>query len=319
MKRTLVTGATGFVGSNLARRLVRDGHEVHLLVRPQNNRWRIDDLSDSVRLHEAALEDGETITKIVRQIRPEWIFHLAAFGAYSSQTDLRQMVQTNITGTMNLVEPCLQTEFEAFVNTGSSSEYGFKDQAPVEDEMLEPNSHYAVTKAAATLFCRHTAQKFKVHLPTLRLYSVYGPYEEPSRLVPSLITHGLEGKLPPLVGSDVARDFVYVDDVCEAFLLAVTNTSDELGAIYNVGTGVQTSLRQVVEVARRAMSIEAEPQWGSMPQRQWDTSVWVADSRKIRRMLGWRPNYSFEQGFLKTLRWLQDNPALPSLSSRRST
>jgi nucleoside-diphosphate-sugar epimerase len=130
-------------------------------------------------MHTGDFADAEGLMRLVGTIRPEWIFHLAAHGAYATQTNLSQMVQTNIVGTINLVEACLRSGFEAFVNTGSSSEYGFKDDAPTETTWLEPNSHYAVTKAAATLFCRYTAQSHDVHLPTLRLYSVYGPYEEP--------------------------------------------------------------------------------------------------------------------------------------------
>jgi nucleoside-diphosphate-sugar epimerase len=310
MKRVVITGATGFVGSNLARRLLRDGHEVHLLVRPRHTAWRIDDMRDDVRLHEVALEETESLTRTVGRIRPDWIFHLAAHGAYSAQTDLRRMIQTNITGTINLVEACLSAGFEAFVNTGSSSEYGFKAHAPSEDETLEPNSHYAVTKAAATLFCRHTAQSRSVHLPTLRLYSVYGPYEEPTRLVPRLITRGLKRELPPLVNPNVARDYVYVDDVSEAYVLAAHKRAEqEPGAIYNVGTGVQTSLAEAVETARRVLSIEREPRWGSMPEREWDTDTWVADNRKIKAALGWQPQHSFEQGFRLTVEWLRASPA----------
>lgn len=317
MKRVIVTGATGFVGSNLARRLLRDGHEVHLLVRPRHSSWRINDIRDDVQLHEAALEDAEAVAETVGHVRPDWIFHLAAHGAYSSQTDLRQMVQTNLTGTINLVEACLLTGFEAFVNTGSSSEYGFKDHAPLEDESIEPNSHYAVTKASATLFCRYTAQSRALHLPTLRLYSVYGPYEEPTRLIPRLITHGLKGELPPLVNRSVARDYVYIDDVTEAYLLAAAARGElERGAIYNVGTGIQTSLEEAVETARRVLSIKCEPRWASMPEREWDTNVWVADNRKIKDALGWQPRYSFEQGFRLTVEWLRARRSLLSFYDR---
>jgi nucleoside-diphosphate-sugar epimerase len=310
MKRVLISGATGFVGANLARRLVGDGHEVHLLVRHGYSPWRIEAIRDYVHLHETNLGDEGALTKVVANIRPDWVFHLAAYGAYSYQTDLRLMVQTNITGTMNLVSACLETGFEAFVNTGSSSEYGFKDHAPSETECLEPNSYYAVTKASATLFCRYTAASRGVHLPTLRLYSVYGPYEEPTRLMPTLIAKGLNGELPPLVNRDIARDYVYVDDVIEAYLLAATRHVQEPGAVYNVGTGVQTTQGDVVKVARWVLEIGVEPQWGSMPNRLWDTNVWISDNRKIRARLGWRPKHSFEQGFRLMVDWLRDNPAL---------
>src|SRR5207237_854558 len=141
---------------------------------------------------------------------------------YSSQTDLSQMVRTNFTSTINLVESCLKTGFEVFVNTGSSSEYGFKNHAPSEDEAIEPNSDYAVSKAVATLYCRHKARQKNVHIPTLRLYSIYGPYEEPTRLMPALLIRGLSGELPPLVNPDIARDYVYTEDAVDAFLLAAT-------------------------------------------------------------------------------------------------
>lgn len=318
MKRVLITGGTGFVGTNLARRLVHDGHAVHLLVRPGYKPWRIEAIRANVRLHELHLHDLSEVTRVVSKIRPEWVFHLAAHGAYSWQTDLNQMVLTNITGTMNLVRACLHTGFEAFVNTGSSSEYGYKDQAPPETELLEPNSHYAVTKASATLFCQYTAQQEKVHLPTLRLYAVYGPYEEPSRLIPTLIIRALQGDLPPLVSPATARDFIYVDDVVEAYLMAASHPGKELGAVYNVGTGVQTTIREVVEIASHLLVITAKPHWGTMPDRIWDTAVWVADNRKIGKQIGWSPRFRFADGLASTLQWFQDNPDLLRLYESRS-
>jgi nucleoside-diphosphate-sugar epimerase len=154
MKRVVITGGTGFVGASLARRLLADGHEIHLLVREDFTSWRIEAIRQHVYLHEVNFVDGQNLIRRIDEIRPDWVFHLATYGAYSYQTDLQRMVQTNIIGTMNLVEACVKTGFEAFVNTGSSSEYGFKKHAPSETESLEPNSYYAVTKASATLFCR---------------------------------------------------------------------------------------------------------------------------------------------------------------------
>jgi UDP-glucose 4-epimerase len=315
-KRVIVTGATGFVGANLARRLLADGYEVHLLVRPQYRPWRIESIRSHVHLHEVSLSDEPGLTALSRDIRPEWVFHLAVHGAYPWQSDRWQMAQTNIIGTMNLVQAAMQAGCEAIVNTGSSSEYGFKDHPAAETEWLDPNSNYAVTKAAATLICRYTARAQGVRIPTLRLYSVYGPYEEPTRLLPTLIVRGLQGEWPPLVDPEVARDYVYVDDVIDAYLLAATCPDQDPGAVYNVGTGVQTSLREVVGVARQVLGIEAEPVWGSMPNRQWDTSTWVADSRSIQERLGWRVHYEFGAGFRRMVDWFWENPALASYYAR---
>jgi dolichol-phosphate mannosyltransferase len=317
MTRALVTGASGFVGANLARRLLRDGHEVHLLLRHAQIPWRLTEIQAEVHRHSVDLEDRDAVAAAVAAIRPERVFHLAAYGAYSSQSDIHRMVQTNIAGTVNLVEACLVSGCAVIVNTGSSSEYGFADHAPAETERVEPNSHYAVTKVAATQYCRYTARQRDLHLPTLRLYSVYGPYEEPSRLMPTLIARGLRGELPPLVDPTIARDYVYIDDVCDAYLLAATRPSSEPGAIYNVGTGVQTSLAELVTLSRAILPITVVPVWGSMPNRQWDTTVWVADSRKIHDELGWQPRHTLEQGFRRMVDWFQTHPELLAFYQRR--
>ena len=317
MARVLVTGGTGFVGANLARRLLVDGHEVHLLVRPGHAKWRIDEIRNDVQLHQKQLADPAAAATVVRLARPEWIFHLAAHGAYPSQGDVQEMIRTNVTGTVNLVQAALSTGVGAFVHTGSSSEYGFKDHAPSETDWLEPNSAYAVTKAAATHYCRHVALAEKAPIRTLRLYSIYGPWEEPSRLMPALVLSGLEGTLPPLVGPDVARDYVHIDDAVEACILAASRPDQEPGAVYNVGTGVQTTLAEAVEVARRVLGIEATPQWGSMPPRTWDTAVWVSDPRRIQAALGWQPAGDFGAGFTRFVEWFRERPAIQALYRRR--
>jgi nucleoside-diphosphate-sugar epimerase len=317
MKRAVVTGATGFVGANLVRRLLCENHEVHILVRQGAALWRVADLQNDVHWHEVDLGDADTLGQVVGRIRPDRVFHLAAHGAYSTQTDLHEMIRTNLIATVNLVGACRQVGFEAFVHAGSSSEYGLKDHAPDEREWIDPNSDYAVTKASATLFCRHTAQRDRLHLVTLRLYSIFGPYEEPTRLIPSLIVHGLESRLPPLVRPDIARDYVYVDDAADAFILAASHVEHEPGSVYNVGTGVQTTLCEVVEAARRALSIEAQPIWGTMADRQWDTDVWVAKSDKLQRELGWRPRHTVAQGLDHMIRWFSDHPEMLALYRAR--
>jgi nucleoside-diphosphate-sugar epimerase len=309
MKRALVTGASGFVGSNLARRLLGDGHELHLLLRPDHDPWRIADLRPHARIHLADLHDASAVKRAVQAVKPDWVFHLAVHGAYSDQTDWERMMGTNILGTAHLVHACLETGVEAFVNTGSSSEYGHKDHAPDESETIEPGSHYAVTKAAATHFCRYTARTHGLHLPTLRLYSVYGPFEEPRRLMPTLVVHALERRWPRLVSPNVARDFVYTEDVVDAYLRAAATRGVEPGAVYNIGSGTQTSIGELAKIARDLFEIGAEPDWGSMPDRAWDTHVWISDPRKAERELGWSARCSLADGLRGLASWLQDDPA----------
>ena len=320
MKRVVVTGGTGFVGANLVRRLIADGHQTHLLVRPEFSSWRIDSIRDHITTHEVSLSDAGALTSALREIEPAWVFHLAAYGAYSWQTDEAHMHETNIRSTKTLLKASIDVGVESFVNTGSSSEYGRRDHAPVETEEARPETPYGRTKAIATAMCV-TAARFgnltsettyapATKISTLRLYSAYGPFEDPRRLLPSLIVHGRRGRCPPLVNRQTARDFVHVDDVVEACLLAAQHGRGEPGAIYNVGTGVQTTMTEAVEVARRVLSIPDEPRWGSMPARVWDTDTWVADSRKLRTELGWEPRYAFEDGFRQMVGWLDQHPEL---------
>ncbi len=306
MKRVILTGATGFIGANLARRLLADGHEVWLFVRPGCSSWRIDNIRDDVRVCEVDLQNEAGVGASVRQVRPEWVFNLAAHGAYPWQSDLRSMLMTNLFGTVNLLEAAVSTGIEAFIQTGTSSEYGAKDHSAPETEWLEPNSHYAVTKASATLFCRYTGQSTGLGVRTLRLYSVYGPWEEPTRLMPTLVIRGLRGELPKLVSPETARDFVYVDDVVDACITAAAAGGQEPGVVYNVGTGHQTSLREMVELVRAEMGITVEPVWDSMAPRTWDTDVWVADCGRIRTELGWQPRFGLAEGFRLLYRWLCD-------------
>lgn len=308
MKTILITGGTGFVGANLARRLLHEGHQVHLLIRPQAQLWRIQDLVDQFHLHTHESWDTEILTPMVKAVKPDWVFHLAAFGAYSFQSDVHAIMNTNIIGTSNLVQACLQTDFEAFIHTGSSSEYGYKDHPPSEEEWLDPNSYYAVAKAASTLYCRYTSIAQKRPITTLRLYSVYGAYEEPRRLMPALIKKGLAGRLPDLTSPDTARDFIAIDDVLDVCILTAERSASLLhGEIFNIGTGQQSSLRQVVEVARDVFKIAQEPAWGSMGARHWDTNSWVADTTHTKQVLNWEAKLDFRAGFIKMLDWFKEH------------
>lgn len=157
-RRILVTGASGFVGSNLVRQLAADGHAVTATCRPGSDLWRLQD-ADGLDLRTLDVRDEQAVDALIGDSRPQWTFHLAAHGAYSWQTDTRQIFATNLLGTVNLIDACRRSgACEAFVHAGSSSEYGFKDHAPDEDDAFEPANDYAVAKAAATLYGRQAAR-----------------------------------------------------------------------------------------------------------------------------------------------------------------
>jgi UDP-glucose 4-epimerase len=303
--RALVTGAGGFVGANLAEELARQGHDVVAWVHPGSDNWRLDHLAGDVEIAPVDLLIPDDIHTGVQSARPDWVFHLAAHGAYSWQRDPEVIMQTNLVAAVHLLSACQSHGFAAFINAGSSSEYGNKDHAPRESDLPEPNSDYAVMKAATTLHGRFVAQRDDVHVVTLRLYSVYGPWEQPGRLMPTLVARGLRGELPPLVSPDTPRDFISVRDTNRAFLAAAQHTELERGSVLNIGSGTQTTLREVVEIARAELGIEAEPQWGTEPQRSWDTNVWVSDPTVARERLGWTAHDDLATGFKELADWLR--------------
>jgi UDP-glucose 4-epimerase len=309
-KRALVTGAGGFVGACLTRRLLEDGHRVEVLLRPGSDRWRLAEIDADIVVHEADLRDGAAVHRAVAASGPDWVFHLAAHGAYSWQTDAEGIFTSNVLGTVHLSEACVDRGFEAFVQAGSSSEYGLQDHAPSERELPEPNSLYAVAKASSTLLCGHLAARHGLKMTTLRLYSVFGPWEDPRRLMPTLIARGLRGELPPLVDPDTARDFLHVDDVSDAFLLAAVAPAAKVSTVYNVGSGIQTTIKEVVETAREVLEIGELPDWGSHEPRDWDTTVWLADPGRIKRELGWQPRRDLHSGLEQLAEWLRDRTTL---------
>jgi len=310
VKRILITGASGFVGAVVARRALQEGHETHLLLRPSHQCWRVEGISRDVQIHSAELENEAEVRRMLAEVRPEWVFHLAAYGAYSYQTGMARMIATNLVGCVSLLDASVQAGAEVFLQTGSSSEYGWKDHPPDEAEFVDPNSHYAITKAAATQYCRQVALAQAIRAVTLRLYSIYGPYEEPTRLIPSLLLHGMRGMLPPLVSASTARDFVYVDDAVEAMFAVARAESIPKGAVYNVASGVQTTLGELVSVVRNLLGVTVEPQWATMEQRSWDTNVWVGTAERIRREIGWSARTGLESGLRQTLEWLERHPDL---------
>jgi nucleoside-diphosphate-sugar epimerase len=298
--RALVTGAGGFVGANLVRRLRDDGHEVYATCRPGGDRGRLAGLTDVV-VSDVDLGLPGTAAALLGDVAPDWIFHLAAHGAYSWQTDAAKICRINLMATVALVEAAERQGVGALVHAGSSSEYGFKDHPPGEDERPEPNSAYAVAKAAATMYCSHRAAACGLPVITLRLYSVYGALEDPRRLVFTLLKRGLAGELPPLVSPDTARDFVYVEDVCDALVRAAGRAGTAAGDIYNVGSGRQTTIRELVECVRELLAVPVEPDWGSHPQRVWDTGSWCANTSRATDDLGWTASTDIRDGLRRTV------------------
>ena len=311
-ERFFVTGGTGFVGACLTRKLAEIGCEVHLLVRENAKLWRLRGIEHKLHIHTCDLNDGERLRGLIGEIQPTIIYHLAVHGAYPTQNDADQIILTDVFGTWNLLKACAEVDYKVFINTGSSSEYGAKQSAMRESDLLEPNSYYAVAKSAQSLVCQHMARADRRPINTFRLFSVYGPYEEPTRLVPTIIRRCLAGQSLSMVSPDTARDFIHVDDVVNAYL-QVGQLNLQCGEVFNIGTGIQSTMREVVKAVMSASHSTVKVGWGSMQAREWDSDTWFADISKVRRVLKWTPRISLAEGIGKTTDWHRemDAPAAP--------
>lgn len=300
----LVTGASGFVGACVVRELVARRQEVHILLRRDSRTWRLDDLRDRVVVHRGSLLDAEAIRAMVLEVRPRAVLHLAAHGAYERQSDAPTILQTNILGTHHLLAAAAEAGVEVLVNTGSSSEYGFQAQPMRETDRLEPNSVYAVAKAAQTHLCRLLAGQGGMSVVTFRLFSVYGPWEEPTRLVPTILRRAGAGLPLEMVHPETARDFVFVDDVVEA-LLDFPRLASLSGEVINLGTGRETTLREFVATVKDLLGSSSPVCWGAFPARHWDSNRWVADPGKAKHLIGWEPRHTLAEGLARTAAWME--------------
>lgn len=299
----LVTGASGFVGANLFKTLSAVRHDVYACVR-QEKGWRLADVGDE-KIIAVDLNDPAATKNLADSISPQTVFDCIAYGGYSFEEDPTRIYQTNFQSIVQLIAHLAHRPIAAFIHAGSSSEYGANCTAPAEDDECIPNSHYAVSKHSVAAYLHYMGKQRVFPCVNLRLYSVYGPLEDTSRLIPNLIRQGLAGSLPPFVDPRTSRDFIHVDDVCAAFILAAAKMNPDLyGEDFNIGTGKKTTIHELAELARNLFGVKAEPKFGSMEGRAWDLADWYANPAKAQRMLGWSAGISLEDGLRTTSHWV---------------
>jgi dolichol-phosphate mannosyltransferase len=302
----LVLGASGFVGANLMRSLIALRGDVYGTT-TRKPAWRLEDLPDDhVRMVDLLIDSN--LDALLALVQPRSIFNCVAYGAYSFETESQLIYRTNFHFTTRLLARLETSPLACYVHAGSSSEYGDNAAGPAEHAILAPNSDYAVSKTASAQLIHFYGKRKRFPCANLRLYSVFGPLEDSSRLIPNVIRHGVQGQYPEFVNPDVSRDFIFTEDVTEAFVDTALNlTPTDYGGSFNIGTGRKTTIREVAETARDLFGIAAEPSF-TMPERQWDVQDWYANIEKARSRLEWEPRTSFREGLKQTMAWYQMLP-----------
>jgi nucleoside-diphosphate-sugar epimerase len=308
-ERVLITGGSGFLGACLARNLVAEGLDVHLLLRPQFSCWRLKNLAGKYTPQWADLRDADAVKRAVAACRPEVVYHLATHGAYPSQEERGAILATNLLGTANLLDALQGHDFRALVHSGSSAEYGHKDGPMREADRLEPRSDYAVTKAAATLLCQAEAYKGRP-VVTVRVFSAYGPWEEPSRLVPYVMDCCDRGVNPRCTAGLQPRDFIYADDVVDLLKVAAHHPAAP-GQILHAGTGCQQRVRDMVETIIAVCGRgKVRAEFGSEAPRPDEPACWQASIERTTALTGWQPRYDLRAGIERMWQWFRQTKPL---------
>lgn len=305
IQKVLVTGSTGFIGANLVRRLLKENYDVHAFIRPKSqNIWRVKEILGSLNMHSLDVLDNNTVRNTVNKIKPDVIFHLATYGAYPYETDLKRIININVLATVNLLQTCCKIGFRSFINIGSSSEYGIKGKAIKETDTLEPLTTYGAAKASASIICTQFAHQYNLNIATLRPFSAYGPFEEKNRLIPTLMKAAITGKKANLSSKNFVRDFIYVEDVIDAFIKA---TKRKASGIYNIGSGKEYTIGTVVDLVKKIKDSNLKVDWQKSKPRAHEPKHWRANISLASKELSWAPKTNLARGLLATYRWFEKN------------
>ncbi|MEC0370788.1 NAD-dependent epimerase/dehydratase family protein [Paenibacillus chibensis] len=284
--KILVTGATGFIGASLVRALLqRDGNEVYITARKTSDFWRIKDcLLDSRNTYYCNLENRNETFNLIRNIQPDIIYHTAAYGGLPNQTETDRIISANLNATINLLDAARSCGVQQFINTGSSSEYGIKDQPMKESDLCEPVNIYGITKLAATNYCRMMGQIHHYNVCTLRLFSPYGDLEDSKRLYPCIIHALKNNERAKLSKPNSVRDFIEINKVIEVYE-KIIHVNYEPGDIINIGSGRQQTIAQFYTMLAHKLKKNIEPIWGEAPPRSNEPRHWEADISKLNLLM----------------------------------
>ncbi len=315
--KIVVTGGAGFIGSHVVRRLVADGHAVSVIDNfnsfydPAIKRANVATVGD-VTLHEADITDGGEMLGIFQRGGFDAVVHLAArAGVRPSIENPRAYIDTNVTGTYNLLEAARATDVRKFVFASSSSVYGLAETVPFREDLPLPQtlSPYAATKLSGEHLCGNFANLFGLSVVCLRFFTVYGPGQRPDLAISKFTRLIEEGRAIPKFGTgETRRDYTYVDDILQGVLGALAYDAKTFD-IFNLGESETTTLNELIAALESALGKTALIE--QLPEQKGDMPLTCADISKARELLGYDPRTKIAEGIPKFVEWYRGLGELP--------
>lgn len=302
-EKVLVTGAAGFIASHLVRALVDRGVDVVATSRSYADTGRLSDVLSRIRFERVDMCDAVARRGIFERHRVSHVFHLAAAGVRTASQDVGDMLAVNVVATVELARLAHAFDVKKFVYVGSGFEYA-SDHLPLSESAdIQPANFYGATKSAAALILNEMAKEIGLPLIVFRPFSVYGPAEDPTRLIPYVINQAIRGQQMNLTSCTQVRDYLHVTDVVAA-MISVLEQNIPAGECYNLGAGVENSMpiRCIVEKILDLTNASSDlARFGALEQSRPEPSYFVADTTKAKITLGWQPTMSLSTGLTQTI------------------
>jgi nucleoside-diphosphate-sugar epimerase len=306
MKKYVVTGGAGFIGSALVRTLLADHAQVAVIDNLHSGHVRnLADVRGQIELHILDIRDGAAITPVIDGA--DAVFHLAAIPSVPRSIDEpRPSHEVNINGTFEVLEAAVKGRVRRLVYAASSSAYGDSETLPkIETMPVKPKSPYAVQKVLGELYASVYTSCFGLETVALRFFNVYGPRQDPSSAYSGILSlfmkHLIARTAPTIFGDgEQSRDFTYVEDVA-ALCLKAAHTPGVAGRMFNAGNGGRYTLNEIWGMLQKMEGVEIPPQYG--PPRPGDVRHSMAETTAAKTALGHAPRFTIEEGLRKTLDW----------------
>ncbi len=301
--KVLITGAGGFVGSFLARLLVKEGYEVHAIVRKSSDLWRIEDILPSIKLFYADLLDYELINPYISQLKPDWCIHLAWYavpGKYLQSPENLNSLQASL----NLISQLIEVNCKRFIGVGTCFEYDFSLGYLAESRPTKPLTLYAATKIALATTLSQLSAVSDMETVWVRLFYQYGPQENPNRLIPAIISSLLKDEEVNTTEGEQIRDFLHIEDVASA-LLEIAKS--QLTGIVNIGSGKPITVREIAFTLGEILGKTNLIKFGALPYRPNDPMFICANNYLLKQQTNWQIKYDLKSGLNDTINWYKNN------------